>query len=113
VFQPAVVGFDRIVGEPFDVMPGRRDQLVEHPRVDRGGVGDHLARDDLQHRECPGEEPAGRSGVTVGRDQHVDDLPVLINRPIDVPPPAADLHVRLVDEPPVAGRVPGEPGRVG
>jgi hypothetical protein len=36
VFELAVIGFDRIVGMLFNVMPRRRDQLLEHGRVDRG-----------------------------------------------------------------------------
>ena len=35
VFELAVIGLDRIVRVPLDVMPRRRDQLVEHGRVDR------------------------------------------------------------------------------
>jgi hypothetical protein len=45
------------------------------------------------------EEPARRPGVTLPGDEHVDDLPELVNRAVDVPPPAGDLHVGLVDPP--------------
>jgi hypothetical protein len=44
VFELAVVGLDRIVHVSLDVVPRLRDQLVEHPGVDRRGVGDDLAR---------------------------------------------------------------------
>jgi hypothetical protein len=37
----------------------------------------------------------------------------LVDRPVEVDPPAGDLHVRLVDVPPVPDPVPTEPGRVG
>ncbi|MDT5029545.1 MAG: hypothetical protein QOE61_6092, partial [Micromonosporaceae bacterium] len=40
-------------------------------------------------------------------------LPVLVNRPVHVPPDTVDLHIGLVDEPPVARRPTGEPGRIG
>jgi hypothetical protein len=33
--------------------------------------------------------------------KHVDDLPELVDRPVQVRPPARDRHVGLVDEPPV------------
>jgi hypothetical protein len=38
---------------------------------------------------------------------------VLIDRAVHVGPTAGDLHVRLVDEPPVTGRVAGRAGGVG
>jgi hypothetical protein len=63
--------------------------------------------------QCPLEEPTGSLGVAAGRNQHVDDLPVLVDRPVHVPPDPVDLHVGLVDEPPVARRVAAESGGVG
>jgi hypothetical protein len=36
-------------------------------------------------------------------------LPELVDRPVEVPPPAGDLHVRLVDEPAVPDRVTARP----
>src|SRR5215204_3444529 len=61
----------------------------------------------------PGEEPAGRGGVPLLGQQHVDDLPVLVDRPVQVAPTAGYLDVGLVDEPPVACRVPEWAGGVG
>jgi hypothetical protein len=81
VFEPTVVSLDRIIGVLLHVVPGGRDELVEHARVDRGGVGDHLTGYHLQRRERPAEEPPGRIGVAARRYQHVDDLPVLVDRP--------------------------------
>jgi hypothetical protein len=49
VFELAVVGLDRVVGILLDVVPRRRDEVVEHGRVDRCGVGDDLVRRHLQH----------------------------------------------------------------
>jgi hypothetical protein len=40
------------------------------------------------------------------------ELPVLIDRPVEVGPPPSDLHVRLVDKPPIAASVPGRAGGV-
>jgi hypothetical protein len=45
-------------------------------------------------------------------DVHVDDLAVLVHRPIDVPPHSGDLDVGLVDEPPVPDGAPARTGRV-
>jgi hypothetical protein len=60
-----------------------------------------------------GEEPAGRGGVALLGQQHVDDLPVLVDGSVQVSPPAGDLDVGLIDEPPVPGSVPQRPGGVG
>ena len=38
--------------------------------------------------------------------------PSLVDRPIDVPPHAVDLHIRLVDKPPITRRVPSKSGRI-
>jgi hypothetical protein len=43
--------------------------------------------------------PTGGRGVPASREQDVDDLAVLVDRPVDVPPPAVDLHVCLIHEP--------------
>jgi DNA-binding transcriptional LysR family regulator len=45
------------------------------------------------------EEPAGTVDVPPAADEHVDDLPVLIDGPVDVAPDTVDLEVCLVDEP--------------
>jgi hypothetical protein len=84
VLELAVVGFDAVVGVLLDVVPGRGDKLVEGGGVDRCGVGDHLARRHLQHRKCPAKELSGRVGVAAGRDEYVDDLPMLVDRSVDV-----------------------------
>jgi hypothetical protein len=60
-----------------------------------------------------GEEASGRLAVAGSQDEHVDDLAMLVDRPVDVTPDAADLDVGLIDEPPVTRRVPGRAGRVG
>ena len=41
-----------------------------------------------------------------------DHLAELVDRPVQVAPLAGDLHIRLVDEPPIPGIVPGGPGRL-
>ena len=58
------------------------------------------------------EEPAGRSRVALRRDVHANDLAVLIDRPLDVAPPACELHIRLIHKPTTADRMSARPGRV-
>ena len=77
-------------------MPRRRRQLIEHPRIHRCPIGDHLDRRHLGRPDGALEEPAGRRGVPPRRDEHVDDLAELVDRPVDVVPLPGDLDVRLV-----------------
>src|SRR6266511_2364935 len=96
-----MVGLDRVVRVLLDVVPCPGQQLVEHCGVDRGGVGDHLGRLDLEHGDRPPEEPSGRSGVSADRHQHVDDLPVLVDRAVHLAPvvdACAGLVRRLLRE---------------
>jgi hypothetical protein len=39
-----MVGVDPIIFIALDVVPGGRDQLVEHPGICRRRIGDHLGR---------------------------------------------------------------------
>jgi hypothetical protein len=59
-----------------------------------------------------GEEPAGSLGVALLGQQYVDDLPVLVDGSVQVPPLAGDLDVGLIDEPSVTGRAPKRAGSV-
>jgi hypothetical protein len=52
-FNCPVVGFDAVVRVPVRAVPGRRGQLVEHPGVDGGLVGDDLDGRDLGRAERP------------------------------------------------------------
>ena len=79
-FELTVIGFYRIIRVLLDVMPRRRQQLIDHGGIDRRGVSDHLVRNDLQHlQRRPGEEPTSSRGVPSGRQQHVDELAVLVD----------------------------------
>jgi hypothetical protein len=111
--QLGVVGFDPVVGVALDVMPGRGQRLIEDSRVGRCLVGDDLHRRHTGRDPRPLKEPPGRLGVPPGRRVHVDDLPELVDRTVEVHPPAGDLDVGLVHVPAVTDPVPGEPGGVG
>jgi len=63
-------------------------------------------------RQRPGEEPTGGGQVPLLAGQHVDDLPELVDRPIQVAPPARDLDICLVRELPVTEAVATRPGGV-
>ncbi len=63
------------------------------------GVGHDLAGRALPRGQRRTEEPPGGVGVPTRRDEHVDDLTVLVHCPVDVPPDAVDLDVGLVHEP--------------
>ena len=109
--QPAMISFDRVVGVLLHHVPRLGHDLVEHPRVRRGPVGGHLGRPS-RRVQGPGEEPAGRRQIPLRRGQDIDDLPILVDRPVQVHPAPGELQVGLVDEPAVPGDMPARPGRV-
>jgi hypothetical protein len=92
--EAAVVGLDLVVGIPVGAMPDRRQQLLDHRRVHRRVVGDHLDWRDPDCADGALEEPAGRGRVPPGGHEHVDDLPELVDRPVDIAPQAGDLDRR-------------------
>jgi hypothetical protein len=68
--------------------------LLQHHRVHRRLIGGDLRR---RHEGPPDhllEEAAGRLGVPPCRDQHIDDLPELVDRTL-VQPRVSSLHVCL------------------
>jgi hypothetical protein len=70
--------------------------VFEHAEVGRGVVGDDLVGLGDGGGEGPVEESARSRGVPPLRDVHVDDLPVLVDRAVHVPPGTGDLHIGLV-----------------
>ena len=58
------------------------------------------------------EERACRGDIPVLGDEHVNDLAVPVERTAHVSPDAVDLHVGLIDKPPVTDGVPARAGRV-
>jgi hypothetical protein len=106
--QPSMIGFDAGIAVLLGDVRCRWDQFVQHPQVRTGLVRGHLDRRRTA-TQSPEEEPAGGRGIPLLGQQDIDDLPVLVNRPVQVPPPASDLHVGLID-PPIASHVPGAGG---
>ena len=111
-FQPAVIGLDPVVAVLLGDMRRSWDQFVQHPQVRAGLVGRHLDRRRTVPQRTDEESPCG-GGVPLLGQQHVNDLPVLIHSPVQVPSPAGDLDVGLIHEPPVPGSVPQRPGGIG
>ena len=110
-FESAVVAFDAVVRVLGAVVERGRDETFDRRSQRRGPVGDDL--DWLTMRaECRREESSSGSEIPSGRDEHVDDLTVLINCSVHIPPRTGDLHVRLVHEPTVTDRMAAWSGRV-
>jgi hypothetical protein len=76
-------------------------------------VGDDLHWDNRRRADGPLEEAVGGLRVATRGDEHVDDLPDLIDRAVHIAPPAGHLHVGLVHEPALANGVPAGPGGLG
>jgi hypothetical protein len=61
-----VISFDAVIVVSLNVMPRRWDQLIEHPRIDRCGVGHDLGLYHFQGGDRSAEEPAGSIRVAAG-----------------------------------------------
>lgn len=108
-FGSAVVSLDRVVRVWLDDVERRRNLLIEDPRICGCSVGRHLDR-TYPDRQRPGEGGPGCRQVAAGREHDVDDLTVVVDRPVQLRPPAGDLDVGLVDEPAVTRQPPARPG---
>jgi hypothetical protein len=106
-----MIGFDRVIGVLLHDVASAGQQLIEHTRVGRCPIDKHLAG-PWAVTEGPGEEPAGGRQIPFLGDQHVDDLPVLVDRPGQIHPPPSDLHIRLIHTPAITRCVPTGPCRV-
>ena len=106
--QPTMIRFNWIIRILLDDMQGGRQQLIEQPQVGWRPVGGHLhrLRSPLQ---CLSEEATRGCQIPLLRDQHIDGLAELVDRPVQVDPPADDFDVRLIHEPPVPRSVPARP----
>ena len=88
--------------------PGPAHQTMRaHRRLNSGDL----------HREnfrvaSPGEETSGRATITPRGHIHVDDLPELVDHPVDVAPPTGHLDVNLINPPAVADTVPARTAKV-
>ena len=106
-----MIGFNPIVGVALGVVPGTQGDFLEDGRVDRCLVGDDLGR-GRPVLECAGKESPGRRQVPLRGRQHVDHLPTLVDRPVQIHPPSGDLEIRFVNEPAISRDVSARPARV-
>src|ERR687894_2600812 len=103
--ESSMIGLDRIIPVLLHDMAYGRQQLIEHSRISRCPVGAHLAWARAVLKSS-GEEPAGGRPVPVLRHQHINDLPELVDRPVEVDPLSGNLDIRFIDEPSIPGSVP-------
>src|SRR4051794_4979669 len=73
-------------------MTGARHQLVEYPRVGGRVISGDLGRRRPVVQGAGEESPGGRQVPLLG-DQHVNDLPELVDGPVQIHPPSGDLGV--------------------
>jgi hypothetical protein len=109
--QFAVISFDHIIRILIEDMQSVGQELIEHPDVGWRPVGGHLGR-SRSLLECMGEESTRGRQIPFLRSEDVDDLPELIDRPVQIDPLARDFDVRLIDEPPIPCGVPARPRAV-
>jgi hypothetical protein len=109
--QPAVIGSNRVVGVLLHDVARLGHELVDHTRVRRGPIGGHLGRPS-RRAQGPGKELAGSRQIPLRRGQDIDDLPMLVDRPVQVHPLPSNLQVGLVHEPAIPGDGPARPGCV-
>jgi hypothetical protein len=90
--ESPVISFHSVVRILLENVSRRRDEVVNDARVHRRTVRGDLdwSRTSLQRT---GEERPGCRSVATLADQDVDDLPVLVDRAVEVGPLAGDLDV--------------------
>ena len=87
-----MVALNPVVGVRVGAMPCRWQQLLQRARVDRYLIGGDLDRRDLWSRaDRLLEEPACCPHVPTWGDEHIDDLPELVNGAVNVAPRPATL----------------------
>jgi hypothetical protein len=109
--QPSMICFDRVVSVLLGDMTGGGHQLIKHPRVGGRAISADLDRGQPVTKGA-GEESTSGGQIPLLGDHDVDDLPELIDRSVQIDPPAADLDVRFVDKPAITGGVPAGSGRI-
>jgi hypothetical protein len=103
--------FYGIVGVLLGDVAGGREQFFEHAGVGRCPVGGNLAG-SLTVVQGAVKEPACRRQIPFLGHQRVDDLPILVDRPVQIDPAPRDLGVCFVNEPTITGCMPTGPGCV-
>ncbi len=89
--------------------PGSSSTIVRANAGDRSVVTSAGRAEGVDRRR---EEPGRRLHIAFGGNHSVDDLPVLVDGAVHIPPGAGHLHVGLINEPPVPDSVAARPSRV-
>ena len=95
-----MISFDCVVRILLGDVAGRGQQLIEHARIRSSPIGAHLGR-SWTVVECLGEESANGCEIPFLRNEDVDDLAELVDRPVQIDPPPGHFDVRLIDKPPI------------
>jgi hypothetical protein len=98
-----------VVRLPLEDMPRGWDEFVDHARVDRRLIGGDVDRRRAAAQRWRMSEQHGHGGVRI---PGLDDLTVLIDRPVQIGPATGDLDIRLVNRPSIPDRVPCRTGGV-
>jgi hypothetical protein len=89
-----VVGLNPVVGVLLSVWcHAAGSNSSKTVRVGRRLIGHDLARYGHHRADSPLEESTGRPQIAPWRDEHVDDLPELVDAAVQVSPPAGDHHI--------------------
>ncbi|WUW42988.1 hypothetical protein OG271_15065 [Micromonospora rifamycinica] len=98
VFELAVVCLDRIVGMFSEMVPRRRARSSN--TLAKAGSASVTTSVGVTFSESSARwKPPGCGDVPTRRDEHVDDLPMLVHGAVHGPPDTVDLDVGLVHEP--------------
>ena len=100
-----MIGFYSVVGVGLGPVPGTGSQLIENTWVHRRLVGGDFYGQDFGGGQRPDEETPSCDTIPPRTDIHVDDLPELIDRPIDVAPAIGHLDRGFVHPPAVPNTV--------
>ena len=109
--QPPMISFDGIVRIVLHDVARGRQQLIEDPRVGRRAISAHLEWVWAVGEGTGKEWASGRQIPLLGY-QDIDDLPLLVDRPIQIDPAPGDFDIRLINTPPITRRVPTGPRRI-
>jgi hypothetical protein len=109
--EPSVIAFDPVVGVPGGVMEHFWEKVIDDAQQRCSKISRHLSW-PVAARQHRLEESGGGGDVASLRHQYVNDLVVLIDCPVHVPPHTGHPHVGFIDEPAVADAVTAWPCRV-
>ena len=109
--SPSVIALDPVVGELGGVVEHFWEKLVDDAQQRCSQISCDLSW-PVTARQHRLEEPCSGTDVAAFRDVHIDDLAVLVDRPVHVPPHTSHPDVGFVDEPSITDTVPARPSSV-